>query len=388
MTHTFDSPIDRRNTSCLKWDKYQGRDVIPLWVADMDFASPPAVIDALRQRVEHGVFGYTLPPRQLVSTVQEMLQRDFGWSVNPQWIVWLPGMVSGLNVACRAVGSPGDAVHIFAPVYPPFFSAPRHMDRALVTHDLHNVNGRWTIDTAEFNSRLTARSRMLMLCNPHNPVGRVFDRDELTQLAEACCRHNMTICSDEIHCGLVLDEAKRHIPIATLSAEIAARTITLMAPSKTYNIAGLGCCFAVISEPELRHTFTRSMAGIVPDVNALGYAAALAAYRNGGEWLCDLLVYLRVNRDIVDASIRAMPGLSVSHVEATYLSWIDTRGAGLSNPVQFFESAGVGLSNGKDFGAPGFVRLNFGCPRSVLEEALRRMRGSAEWGMRNAELSA
>lgn len=374
----FDTIIDRRNTASEKWDKYRGRDIIPLWVADMDFRSPPAVIQALHERVEHGVFGYTHPPAELIAAVRAHLLVDFGWAVEQEWIVWLPGLVCGLNVLCRAVGGSGDEVVTFTPIYPPFMSAPGLSDRGLVTVPLHLREGRWVADLDALERAITPRTRLLLLCSPHNPVGRAWSREELAQFAEVAERHDLVIGSDDIHAGLVLDEERRHIPIATLSPETARRTITLLAPSKTYNIPGLGCSFAVIGDPGLRRAFRKAMGRIVPHVNTLGYTAALAAYRDGEEWRQALLAYLRGNRDLVQAEVDAMPGLSMTHVEATYLAWIDARATGIPDPARFFEEAGVGFSDGADFGAPGFLRLNFGCSRSLLVEALGRMRRALE----------
>ncbi len=374
----FDSPVDRRGTASLKWNKYQDRDIIPLWVADMDFLSPPAVIQALQERVSHGVFGYTTAPDALAETVQEMLGREYGWEIEQQWLTWLPGLVCGLNVACRAVGKPGESVFTFTPIYPPFMTAPILSGRRLVTAPLRLQGVRWEMDLDEFERAITPDTRLLLLCNPHNPTGRVWSRTELDDLAVLAERHDLIICSDEIHAGLVLAEDKPHIPIATLSPAIARRTITLNAPSKTYNIPGLGCSFAVISDPGLRHTFREAMNGIVPHVNLLGYAAAQAAYRQGEGWRRELLAYLRCNRDLVLARVGAMPGLRSTPVEATYLAWIDARETGLRQPTEFFEKAGVGLSDGAAFGSPGFVRLNFGCRRELLVDALNRMQNALE----------
>jgi cystathionine beta-lyase len=372
--HTdFDEIIDRTGTASLKWELYRGKDVIPLWVADMDLRSPPAVVEALRARVDHGVFGYTLPPAELVEVIAALLLEEYDWRTEQEWIVWLPGLVSGLNVSCTAAGEDGDDVLTAVPVYPPFLSAPGNTRRNLVTTRLVQEGNRWRLDMETLERTITPRTRLLLLCNPHNPVGRVYDREELSHLARLCEKHNLVICSDEIHAGLVLDADKKHVPIATLSPEIAARTITLMAPSKTYNLPGLGCSFAIISDPGIRERFNRVMNGIVPHVNTLGYTAALAAYRDSREWRSDLLEYLRGNRDMVAEAVGRMPGLSVNHVEATYLSWIDVRDCGLDDPVGFFERAGVGLSDGAAFGGPGYVRLNFGCPRKLLREALERM---------------
>lgn len=367
------SEVDRRGTGALKWEKYAGRDIIPLWVADMDFSSPPAVLDALHRRVEHGVFGYTAAPPELVEVIRERLVRLYDWQIEADWLVWLPGLVTGLNVACRAVGETGDAVLTHVPIYPPFLSAPELSDRQTIRVPLTQNGDHWVIDFAGLEKAVTPRSRMFLLCNPQNPTGRVFSREELQQLADFCERHDLIICSDEIHCDLILDPNCRHWPMATLGPAVAARTITLMAPSKTFNLPGLGCSFAIISDAHLRQRFRRVMAGIVPYVNLFGYTAALAAYRDSDPWLAELLDYLRGNRDLVEQAVSVMPGLIMIPGEATYLAWIDARALKLSGPAAFFEEAGVGLSDGAEFGVPGFVRLNFGCPRSLLAEGLERM---------------
>jgi cysteine-S-conjugate beta-lyase len=369
----FDTPVNRVGTYSEKWVMYEERGILPLWLADMDFRSPPRVIEALQRRVEHGVFGYTRAPHELVSVVLSMLESEYGWNVQSDWLVWLPGLVTGLNVACRAFGEPGDDVLTVVPVYPPFLTAPRRAERNLVTVPLTLGDNTWCFDFDRLRDAVTPKTKLLLLCNPHNPVGRALNRDELAAIAAFCNDHNLMICSDEIHCGLILDKERKHIPVATLDEETARRTVTLMAPSKTYNLPGLGCSFAIISDPEVRSAFRKAMAGIVPHVNALGFTAALAAYRDGGEWLAALLDYLRGNRDAVFRAVNGMPGLSMTHVEATYLAWIDTREAGLENPVRFFEERGVGLGNGKPFGGPGFLRLTFGCPRSTLVQALNLM---------------
>ena len=370
----FDDVVDRRGTGSEKWDKYRGTDILPMWVADMDFRSPPAVIEALHQRTAHGVFGYTGASPELVETVVAMLERDCGWRVDPLWVVWLPGLVTGLNVTCRAVGEDGDDVLTLVPVYPPFLSAPRYSKRGLVKVALHEENNRWEVPFERLSAAVTPRTKLFMLCNPHNPVGRLFARPELEKLAQICLSRDVVICADEIHCGLVLEPGKRHLPIAALSPEVAQRTITLMAPSKTFNLAGLGCAFAVIPSEALRQSFLRAKAGIVPMINPYGYLAAQAAYRHGEAWRQELLTYLRCNRDLLAEALPLMPGaLSMAPVEATYLAWIDIRGAGLDDPVRFFEEAGVGLQDGREFDGPGFVRLNFGCPQSRLREAISRM---------------
>jgi cystathionine beta-lyase len=371
---SFDTVPDQRGAYSASWDKYRGRDIIPLWLADMGFRSPPAVIEALGRRVEHGIFGYPSVPPELVEVVLSMLLAAYGWEVKPDWLVWLPGLVTALNVICRAAAEPGDEVLTAVPVYPPFLSAPKYSGRGLSTVPLVKVDDRWTFDFERLESLITPRTRLFLLCNPHNPVGRVYTKEELTALARICEQHDLIICADEIHCGLVLDADKAHVPLAALDPAIAARTVTLMSPSKTFNLPGLGCAFAIIADEQLRRKFKQAKAGIVPGVNLLGYVAALAAYRDGAQWHAALLSYLRANLDLVTAAINQMPGLSMTHVEATYLAWIDTRAAGIEEPVKFFENAGVGLADGAQFGGPGFVRLSFACPQVTLVEALNRMR--------------
>lgn len=373
----FDEPIDRTDTASLKWDHYAGRDIIPLWVADMDFRSPPVVAEALAQRIEQGVFGYGVVPGRLAELTCEMLAARYDWQVEPHQLVWLPGLVCGLNIACRTVGAQQDDVITMVPIYPPFLTAPGNSKRQLITVPLVVENQRWVMDFNALVNSITPKTRLLLFCNPHNPTGRVFSRRELEKLTAVCLDHKITICSDEIHCDLILDSDKEHIPTATISQEVAENTITLMAPSKTFNIPGLGCSFAVILNPELRAKFLQVMTGIVPQVNIFGFTAAESAYRNGWEWLAALLEYLRENSRLVEEEVNSLEKLSMQHVEATYLAWIDARRIDKKQPARYFESCGIGLSEGRDFGAPGFVRLNFGCRRVLLKQALERLRAAA-----------
>jgi len=377
----FDTTIDRLafpHDDSVKWGKYAGRDVLPMWVADMDFAAPPVVLEALKARVDHGVMGYPHVTQSVVEAVLLHLERDLGWVADPDWLVWLPGLVTGLNVACRAVGDAHSSVLTATPVYPPFTSAPKLSDRQLQTVSLvqHGSDWQWDLDALVTASDET--TKLLMLCNPHNPVGRVWRKDELLALAEVAEQRDWIICSDDIHCELLLEPGVRYTPLASLSPEIARRTISLFAPSKSYNIPGLGASFAVIPDAGLRRRFERVMAGIVPHINVLGYTAMEAAFCHGVPWRNALLDYLRGNRDRLVAAVNAMPGLKVHAPEATYLAWIDARGLQLPegmSAAQFFEAAGVGLSPGQDFqpGAVDYVRMNFGCTRQTLDEALARM---------------
>ena len=382
MDFDFDKIIDRRGGDSLKWNRYAGRDVLPMWVADMDFAAPPAVLSALQERLGHGVFGYGDVRPAVDDAVVEHLAREYGWAIEPAWLVWLPGLVSGLNVACRAVGRPGDAVFTATPIYPPFLSAPLNSGRRLLSAPLQlreTAGGqRWRWDFAATAAALDPGTRLLLLSHPHNPVGRAWDDDELDELEALAQRHDLVVCSDEIHCGLLLEPGRRHRPYASLGAEASRRSITLMAPSKTFNVPGLGAAFAVIPDAALRSAFRASMQGIVPHVNLLGLVATEAAFREGGAWHAALLAYLAGNRARVEAFVAGYPELAMAPVEATYLAWIDARklATRLADPQRHFEAAGVGLSAGEAFGGAAyreFVRLNFGCPRATLEEALTRL---------------
>jgi len=375
----FDQPIDRRGSDSFKWLRYRGSDIVPMWVADMDFLSPPAVLEALQHRITHGVFGYGAVPDGLPALVVERMARLYDWHIRPEWLVWLPGLVSGLNIASRAIGASGDGVLCFTPVYPPFLSAPSLAGRLLQTLPLLFRGNCWEMDFSALQTALNEKSRLLLFCHPHNPVGRVWNKAELNELAGLCRRNSLIVCSDEIHCELILDERKKHMPFASLNDWTLANTITLMSASKSFNLAGLGCAFAIIADAKLRSAFARAMAGIVPYVTVTGYAATMAAFKNGDDWLSRLIAYLRRNRDLLERRILSMPHLSMAHVEATYLAWIDARPLQQSDPVLFFEeNAGVGLSDGAEFGAPGFVRLNFGCPAAVLAGALDRMEKALE----------
>lgn len=376
MTFDFDTLIDRRNTDSVKWRLYG--DALPLWVADMDFLAPEPVIRALRARVDHGIFGYAQEPPELRDVLCGWLQRRFGWTVAPDALVFVPGVVSAFNVACRAFCAAGDGVLMQAPVYPPMRTAPANFgltrDEMELTAD---ETGRYHVDFERMRETITARTRLFTLCSPHNPTGRVFDAGELTAMAETCLQRDVMICSDEIHCDLVF-RPHRHTPIASLDPEISRRTVTIMAPSKTFNIPGLGFSFAVIEDEGVRRAFVAAGRDIVPHTGPLAYAGALAAYAEGEAWLEACIDYLQANRDfLLDFVAAHMPGVRMAAPEATYLAWLDFRGAGLgADPHAFFlEHAGVALNQAAPFGpgSEGFTRLNFGCPRARLVEALERM---------------
>jgi cysteine-S-conjugate beta-lyase len=377
MNFNFDTPTNRVGTDSQKWQKYAGRDVLPMWVADMDFKSSPAILAALHERVEHGIYGYARPTKATMDVMVAAMDSRYGWSIDPAWIVWLPGLVCGLNVTAQAFAEPGDEVLTLAPIYPPFISAPKNSARVSVSVDLQLKDGRWDIDWDALKAAVTPRTKLFLLCNPHNPVARVWRREELTRMGEFCVHHNLVLCSDEIHCDLILDDLP-HIPTALIGEEIARRSITLMAPSKTYNVPGLGTSFAIIPDVGLRAKFVRATAGIVAEVNALGFTACEAAYRDSEPWRQGLLAYLRGNRDLLlDFVARELPGVTIeAPIEATYLAWLNVRELGLKDPIAHFEAHGVGLSDGAFFGAPKgyYVRINFGCTRSTLQESLQCMK--------------
>jgi cysteine-S-conjugate beta-lyase len=377
VQYNLDEPIDRLHSDSAKWGHFDP-DVLPLWVADMDFRSPEPVVRALQERVAHGVFGYTFDPRALRQAVQARLETLYDWKVAGEDILFMPGVVAGFTVACHAIGEAGDGVLVQPPIYPPCLSMPVHAGRTLQCAQVRRQGPRYEIDMDEFEAAIGEQTRLFLFCNPHNPVGRVYERDELARLAEICLRHNLVICSDEIHCDLVFS-GHRHTPIASLAPEIAQRSITLMAPSKTFNIAGLHCSFAVIQNPDLRQAFSAAAAGLSHGANLLGYVAALAAYRDGQEWLDQVLAYLEANRDLLrDYVAGHLPGIHMVVPEGTYLAWLDCRDTSISGqPGQFFsQQARVALNEGATFGlgGEGFVRLNFGCTRSTLVSALDRMR--------------
>ena len=372
----FDQPIDRRNTSSTKWERYSDETVLPMWVADTDFKVPSEIIEALKERIDHGVFGYTSVPHELNQTVIKRMQTLYNWEIEEESIVWLPGLVCALNLACRAAAPNGGVAMAPKPVYPPFVSAPHLSGLQVCQIPLVLKENRWVIDFNELEQLITQETKILLFCNPHNPGGTVYSRAELTELADILVRHNLIICSDEIHCDLLLQKEAEHIPIASINPQISQQCITLMAPSKTFNIAGLGCSFAIIANKELRQQFNRVRNGIVPSANLLGYTATQAAYNQGERWLDAQLEYFRENHDYLMREINAIPGLKMLPNQATYLAWIDVSGAKLENPALFFEKAGVGLSPGRDFGDNNYVRMNFGCTKRLIEEAVKRMRSA------------
>ena len=379
MVANFNTFINRRQLSdCAKWSMYP-EEVIPLWVADMDFRSPEPVIRALHERVDHGVFGYQNDCPDLREILVERLRTRHNFNLSGDQLLFLPGLVFGIYATSRAVGAPGTGILINTPVYPPFLSAAPSTDRTLQKAPLaSSVTAgilRYELDFDALEAAVTPETRLFILCNPHNPVGRVYTRQELEAIAEFCLRHDLVICSDEIHCDL-LYPGSHHTSIATLAPEVAACTVTLLAPSKTFNLPGFGLGFAVIENPELREAVRASAHKTGASVNALAYTAAQAAYAEGQSWLDEILVYLQENRDaLVDFVHENLPSVPVTLPEGTYLAWLDCRALNLQpDPYTFFlNEARVALSGGEGFDAPGFVRINYGTTRGTLMEGLNRM---------------
>jgi cysteine-S-conjugate beta-lyase len=376
MIYDFDQALERRGTDSHKWQRY-GDGILPLWVADMDFVSAEPIVEALHQRVDQRIFGYAQPTRQLRLVILERLKRLYSWEISEEELIFLPGVVTGLNLAFRLFAQPGDGVLVQPPVYSHFITDP--LFHGLVVNDppLKEKKDSYEIDFDAFERSITDRTRVFLLCNPHNPVARVFTREELEKLAEICLRHKIVICSDEIHCDL-LYPGYRHLPIAMLGPDVADQTITLMSPSKTFNLAGLGCAFAIIQNPALRRKWIAGSQGLIPHVNIMGLVAALAAYRDGQEWLNQVLAYLDENKNFLAEYVREkLPGLRMAKVEATYLAWLDCRQSAIrGNPFDFFlGEAGVAFNDGITYGkgGEGFVRLNFACPRKLLTGGLDRM---------------
>jgi cystathionine beta-lyase len=368
----FDLPVERRGTWSTRWERYPA-DVIPLWVADTDFRAPPAVLAALQRRVAHGILGYSTPPGALREAVIGRMQRLYGWRVEPEWVVFVSGVVPGLHLAARHLVRPDEHILGPAPVYHPLKRAAVLAERAHTDVPLVLSAGRWVFD----EDRLKAQSAEHAAAEPVQSAesgGTIFTREELTRLAAFAQKHGLVICSDEIHADILLDEGKPHVPIASFSPEVSRRTVTLISPNKAFGFPGAGCAFAIIEDAELRRKFSSDHHATVHDASVFGYEAALAAYRECDDWLAAQMAYLRGNRDLVEREVAATPGLKMAHVEATYLAWIDATGLDVADPYEHFLKMGVALSPGAQFGSREFVRFNFGTQRALLEKALQRMK--------------
>ena len=375
-----DIPINRRNSDSVKW--HQPDDVLPMWVADTDFMAPPAVIEALQKRVAHGAFGYHYESPGLRPAVVAWVKSRYGWEVDPDWIIFPPDVMRGVNWVAQTVASPGQGILLQTPVYGPFFDVVRNGDFVMQDAPLiQDADGRYGLDMDALRTAVTPETRAFLLCNPQNPTGRVFHRSELETLAEFCLTHDITIISDEIHADLIYTES-HHIPIASLSPEVARNTATFIAPSKTFNLAGLKAAVGIIPNAELRQQMQKSQHGLIARINVLGMTAMETAYRQGGPWLEGTMRYLQSNRDyLLDIIARdELPGVRMARPDGTFLAWLDFRATRWADaPARhILEEAKVLLNEGDWFGETGrgFARLNFGCPRSTLEEGVERIRAA------------
>ncbi|MDD3716533.1 MAG: PatB family C-S lyase [Candidatus Marinimicrobia bacterium] len=380
--------IDRYNTDCLKYDAVENvfgtRDVIPLWVADMDIPAPKAVRKALIRRVRHPVYGYSLHNKCFYESIIKWLEQRFDYHVEKEWITCTPGIVPAINIAIMALSEPGDEIIIQPPVYPPFFSAVTDQHRTLVSNPLKEKEGRYEMDFEDLESKISKKTRMLILCNPHNPVGRVFTRKELSRLGDICRKNNIIIVSDEIHADIVY-KPNKHIPIASIDKKYADITITCMAPSKTFNIAGFATSEIIIENEEVRREFRRITQILhICNGNILGDAALIASYRHGRQWLKELMELLEHNIDFVISFARDyIPSLKILRPESTFLLWLDCREWGLSQKELndfFIHEAKLGLNDGKSFGdcGEGFMRMNIGTCTCTLKKAMKQLQTAAE----------
>ncbi|MCL6632260.1 MAG: pyridoxal phosphate-dependent aminotransferase [Alicyclobacillus herbarius] len=397
MKYNFDQTINRAGTDCSKWDGLEERfgttDALPMWVADMDFQSPEPVLAALRQRIDHGVFGYPLVTKRYLEAAADWYRRRQGWQVQAEWLAHAPGVVPAISILIEALTEPGDGVLVQPPVYYPFMRVIRETGRRIVENPLVLQNGKYVMDFDDLDQKLAHdHVKLVILCSPHNPVGRVWEKDELLRFAEVCARRDVRIIADEIHGDLILPGHK-HTPLASLSPFISERTVTCVAPSKTFNLAGLQTALVIAENPQLRQAYVatqrrRSQAG----ANVLGLVAAEAAYRHGDDWLDELLAYLEGNVNLlVKAVAEDMPGVSVIRPQGTYLVWMDFRELGLSTQEldKFcLTEARIAFDEGHIFGTggAGFMRMNIGCPRSLVEEAVTRLRRALAQAGRNKHL--
>lgn len=377
--YKFDEVPDRRNTDCYKWDLFPEGD-LPLWVADMDFEVCPKIIAAIQKRMEHPVFGYTMESPEFKQVFCERMEKRYGWEISPEDVILVPGIVSGFNFAIRAFCTRENSVIYQTPAYPPFIDAPSNFQIEGIANDLFYQDEEqiWKIDFDKFEQQIKDNTSLFILCNPHNPVGRTFTREELTGLGEICLKHGVKICSDEIHCE-ILYKGEKHTPIASINDQFAANTITFMAPSKTFNIPGLSCSAAIIQDPDMREKYKKALHGLGSFVSVLSAEAGLAAYRDCDDWLEELLAYLEANRDFAQQFIREnIPAIRLNKIEATFLMWMDCSALPIEgSPAKFFaENAHVQLNDGATFGKgyEKYVRLNLGTSRGILTQALERMK--------------
>jgi cystathionine beta-lyase len=379
----FDEPTNREGTNCIKYDlreeTFGAKDIIPMWVADMDFNTPDFILDSLQTRLNHQIYGYSLRPPEYFLSIVDWLKVRHKWRVEKEWISFCPGIVPALNFCTLAFTQPGDNIIVQPPVYFPFFSAVEAHGRKLIYNKLSESDGKWTMDYNSLISSIDGNTKMIIISNPHNPVGRVWTSDELNQLADICLKNNILILSDEIHCDLILP-GFTHTPVASLSEKIAGNTITCIAPSKTFNLAGLSTSSVIISNPALRKSFNRIVDNLhVGGGNIFGTTASIAAYSHGHHWLDALVEYIDYNIDFVeDYCNRMIPEIVPVSPEATYMIWLDCRKFGMTGKELqnfFVRSAGVGMNEGSTFGpgGEGFMRMNLATTHQTVRKAMEQI---------------
>ncbi|MBE0661810.1 MAG: putative C-S lyase [Bacteroidales bacterium] len=385
MTYNFDEIVPRHNTSCVKYDLldhfFGSADLIPLWVADMDFKTPDFVVNAVKERASHEIYGYSIRPPSYEEAIINWFKRRHNWEIKKQWMAFSPGVVPAMNMIVMGFTEPGDEIIVQPPVYFPFFSAVENNKRTLVHNQLKYTNRRYYFDLGDLESKITSRTKMLLLCNPHNPVGRAWTKDELNQLASICLKQNILILSDEIHADLAIPPYK-HMVMASLSEEIANQTITTVAPSKTFNLAGMATSAVIISNPELKKKYDKILDQVHVGLgNLFGNVATEAAYTHGDDWLDQMLEYVKDNcRFVIDYLETFLPQIKPIPLEATYLLWLDCRNLGFGSDEKLKEfmiqKAGLAMSEGASFGpgGEGFMRMNLACPRAVIVKALEQLR--------------
>ena len=370
----FNNLVPRKNTLSLKWDfKYQDKDILPMWVADMDFKAPKAIIKAIEKRLNHGILGYSRPSKEINKALVNYYKKKHNWKIKEEWIVWGTGIIPAMNIVCKMIGKDKDEVISPSPIYYYFFQVPKDMGKELLLLPLIEKNNRWTLDFKTLEKLISPKTKIFLLCNPQNPGGVVFTKEELKKLGDICIKNNIYICSDEVHCDLIIDKKSKHIPIASLSKELSNQTITLGAPTKTYNIPGLSISYAIIPNKDLRESFIKTKGSLIQNPNLIGLEALIPAYTKCENWHKKLIKYLRNNLKIIKKFIEQNPNIRLLKHEASYLAWIDISKLKLKNPPKYFEENGLGLSEGEVFGDKNFLRLNFACPKETLKKGLKKM---------------
>ncbi|MBM6996737.1 pyridoxal phosphate-dependent aminotransferase [Paenibacillus sp. DXFW5] len=382
MTYHFDERLPRRGTYSEKWDLgrelFGDPDVLPLWVADMDFRCAPAIVEAVTERAKHGIYGYTSRPKEYLDAITGWMERRHGWKVDASWLTDTPGVVPALGVAVQVLTEPGDQVILQSPVYNPFYDVIRNNGREIAENPLILENGHYRMDYVQLESLMQSGAKLMLLCSPHNPGGRVWTREELERLGELCLKYGVKVVSDEIHGDLVFAD-HRHVPFASLSEAHAGITITCAAPSKTFNIPGLSTAYTLISNVAIRKSFAERIKTLaIGSLNYFGPSATIAAYTQSEDWLDAVLDYIRANRDFAIAYLAAhLQAAAPILSEGTYLLWVDCRALGWDKAQikqMMYKEAKIAFTEGSVYGqnGEGFLRINLACPRSLLQEALER----------------